>query len=251
MNEWHIYALSCIWGTIDKLGDDAIDIYHAKHGTMFMEFGKIVRLVVIFVLLFIPQNIWLYLFIFIYSFAYSTAIPDEYLSDPYASASCLVFTILSIGLIFYHRKEYAYKPVIFCYIVAFVACIAFIPDGVISLLELWKVPIPKKIKGILNQEVGVTKLVIRSVALCINLATILIIQAYVEMDDLRIASSAFCMGWVCYYGISILSQLYHLLLAPHYTKSEETKNRRIKDKQVKRYDLKNMAYRFQKCMNAL
>ena len=63
MNEWQIYALSCIWGGIDKLGDDAIDIYHAKHGTMFMEFGKIVRLVVIFVLLFIPQNIWLYLFI--------------------------------------------------------------------------------------------------------------------------------------------------------------------------------------------
>ena len=76
-------------------------------------------------------------------------------------------------------------------------------------------------------------------------------RAYVEMDDLRIASSAFCMGWVCYYGISNLSQLYHLILAPHYTKSEESKNRPIKEKQVKRYDLKNMASRFQKCMNAL
>ena len=249
MNEWQIYALSCIWGGIDKLGDDAIDIYHAKHGTMFMEFGKIVRLVVIFVLLFIPQNIWLYLFIFIYSFAYSTAIPDEYLSDPYASASALVFTILSASLIFYHRNEYSFRPVIFCYIVAFIACCAFVPDGFVSLMELWKVPIPPKIKNVLNEEVGVTKLFIRIIALIINVFVILIIQAYVELDDLRIASSAFCMGWVCYYGISILSQAYHLVLAPHYTKKDEVKNRRHKDKQVKKYDLKNMVGRFQKCMN--
>ena len=34
-------------------------------------------------------------------------------------------------------------------------------------------------------------------------------------------------------------------------KTEEAKNRRLKDKQVKRYDLKNMASRFQKCMTAL
>ena len=33
MHEWLIYALSCVWGGIDKLGDDAIDIYEAKHGT--------------------------------------------------------------------------------------------------------------------------------------------------------------------------------------------------------------------------
>lgn len=251
MNEWHIYALSCIWGAIDKLGDDAIDIYHAKHGTMFMEFGKIVRLVVIFILLFIPENIWLYLYIFIYSFAYSTAIPDEYLSDPYASASSLVFAILSAGLIMYHRKEYSLMPVIFCYVVAFIACIAFVPDGFISLMELWKISIPTKVKNVLNEEVGVTKLVIRSVALGINLFVILVFQAYVELDDLRIASSAFCMGWVCYYGISILSQLYHLILAPHYTKKEEKKNRKNKEKQVKKYDLKNMASRFQKCMNVI
>ena len=54
MNEWQIYALSCIWGSIDKLGDDVIDIYHAKHGTVFMEFGKIVRGMIMFLLLFIP-----------------------------------------------------------------------------------------------------------------------------------------------------------------------------------------------------
>ena len=251
MNEWHIYALSCIWGAIDKLGDDAIDIYHAKHGTMFMEFGKIVRLVVIFILLFIPQNIWLYLFIFIYSFAYSTAIPDEYLSDPYASASALVFTILSVGLILYHRKEYTIRPVIFCYIISFIACIAFVPDGFVSLMELWKIPVSTNIKNILNQEVGITKLIIRIIALIINVIVILILQAYVEINDLRVASSAFCMGWICYYSISILSQIYHLYFAPHYTKHEETKNIRLKNKQVKRYDLKNMATRFQKCMNAL
>ena len=123
---------------------------------------------------------------------------------------------------------------------AFIACCAFVPDGFVSLMELWKVPIPPKIKNVLNEEVGVTKLFIRIIALIINVFVILIIQAYVELDDLRIASSAFCMGWVCYYGISILSQAYHLVLAPHYTKKEESKNRRHKDKQVKKYDLKNM-----------
>ena len=251
MNEWHIYALSCVWGAIDKLGDDAIDIYHAKHGTMFMEFGKIVRLAVIFILLFIPENIWLYLYVFIYSFAYSTAIPDEYLSDPYASASSLVFAILSGGLILYHLNEYSLMPVMFCYMVAFIACIAFVPDGFVSLMELWKIPIPPKVKNVLNEEVGVTKLVLRGAALVINLFVVLVIQAYVELDDLRIASSAFCMGWVCYYGISILSQLYHLILAPHYTQDEERKNRKTKEKQVKKYDLKNMFSRFNKCMNVI
>ena len=251
MNEWQIYALSCIWGSIDKLGDDVIDIYHAKHGTVFMEFGKIVRGMIMFILLFIPENIWLYIYIFIYSFAYSTAIPDEYLSDPYATASSLVFTILSVGLIIYNRNEYSTRPVIFCYMVAFIACSAFVPDGLVSLLQLWKIPIPKQVKDVLNEEVGVTKLIIRLVALCINLVTILVIQAYVDNDDLRVASSAFCMAWVCYYGISILSQIYHLVFAPHYTKEEERKNRKIKDKQVKRYDLKNMASRFQKCMSGI
>ena len=251
MHEWLIYALSFVWGGIDKLGDDAIDIYEAKHGTMFMEFGKIVRLVVMLVLLYIPENIWLYVYNFIYSFGYSTAIPDEYLSDPYASASSLVFTILSAGLIMYHRKEYSLMPVIFCYIVAFIACSAFVPDGLVSLMELWKLPIPAKVKNVLNEEVGVTKLIIRVIALMINLVVILTIQAYVEVDDLRIASSAFCMAWVSYYGISILSQLYHLLLAPHYTKKSEQKNREKKEKQVKKYDLNNMASRFHKCMNVI
>ena len=251
MNEWQIYALSCLWGSIDKLGDDAIDIYHAKHGTVFMEFGKLVRAMIMFLLLFIPENIWLYIYIFIYSFAYSTAIPDEYLSDPYATASSIVFTILSVGFIIYNRNEYSLKPIVFCYIVAFIACIAFIPDGLVSLVELWNIPIPIKVKNVLNEEVGITKVIIRSIALCINVITILMIQKYVDNDDLRVASSAFCMGWICYYGISILSQIYHLFFAPHYTKEEERKNRIIKEKQVKRYDLKNMASRFQKCMNAI
>ena len=88
MNEWHIYALSCVWGAIDKLGDDAIDIYHAKHGTMFMEFGKIVRLVVIFILLFIPENIWLYLYVFIKKMCWILATTYNFFNLPLLISGC-------------------------------------------------------------------------------------------------------------------------------------------------------------------
>ena len=245
MDETFIYILACIWGTLDKIGDDAIDIYNAKHGTFLLEFAKILRVIIIITLLYIPKNIWLYIFIFIYSYAYATSITDEYLSDNYVTSSCILFTILSAGFIYMNRNGYSILNVLFCWVVAFSACIGFVPDGFISLMELWKIKLPTSIQNALNEEVGETKVLIRCAALNINIIIICLLQLYIKTNDLRIAATAFCLAWICYYRTSVINQVYNLYFNPNYTTQTEKRHRTQKNKQVKQYDPINMMSRFQ------
>ena len=244
MNELYIYLLSSLWGSLDKIGDDAIDIYKVKHGTYWLEFAKIIRIVIICTLLFIPKNIWLYIYIFIYSFSYFTAIPDEYLSDSYATSSGIIFSMLSAFYIYINRKQFTIKEVALCYVIAFTTCMAFVPDGIVSIMTFWNVHIPKHISNILNEEVGQTKLLLRCFALGLTILIVCLIQLFIKNNDLRIASTAFALAWVCYYRVSVFNQTYNLFFNENYTTERESENRILKEKQVYKYDIKNMIYSF-------
>ena len=209
-----IYTLCFFWGVIDKLGDDAIDIHHFTHGSLYMEFFKIIRIILLFILLSLSGNIWLYLFIFIYAYNvmrielfYPYYTKNEYVSDPYITSSSILFTLLSVIYIYYHYKEYHLVGVAITCGIAAIACSGFITDILsVSLRQIN----PQFYNSKLTEEIGPTKIVIRLITICVNIICMYLSYLYVKPLSLQIACIGFLITWSSYFFISVVTQTYIL-----------------------------------------
>jgi len=235
-----IYYLSFICGILLKIGDDMLDIYNYKHGDFWPELIKVILTISFTILILKYNNIWGYYSLF-GIWALSILAPHQYFEDNYAKALTISFTILPLFYIISNFRYYKISSIIIANLIYSILVIPFFIQDITFWYDIFNI----KVNNWVYEEVGVNKLIIRSLLIVISIIMIFIVNKYQITSNLyetkfNIGYTSFSLFMIGYFSVSVINQIYNLYFNKKYTKHREECNKLKNKKQILKY--KNKIY---------
>ena len=259
------FQLAIVWfliGIFGKTYDDAIDMYFVQHGTLFLEFIKIILIGLGLIILLESPDIYSPFVIILLFFTGTILDYEGFLNDNYwCSISILTITIYTAVYIYINLHNYNYYKVKDILIIIIFLCISGLPmiqscitlnGPIINYLNSsWM------IKFFDITEISNKKLFFRILTITWNLILILFLEKYIfnffNIQDENLFNICYAINYLAlgYAIVSTINIYYNLYIDNIYERQKkkaerknaraERKNARAERKNVARAERKNVA----------
>lgn len=256
MNNNILSLISFIAGILLKTGDDMLDIYKFNHVNIYIEFLKVLITIFFTILITKSDNLWVYLSVLCVWGCWISA-PHQYIEDNYARIMSIVFTILPLIYIlkmFNLNTLYSFNKISSLLIGLFLFIVIGFPFYIQDSLFFYHIFDTFDIFDIKNkdwvyEEVGTTKLILRSLGMILSIIILYIVNNYkitnyLTETNYKDGFNCFSLIMIGYYIVSVINQIYNLYFNKKYTINDENKNKIKHKKDIIKY--KNIVYDFLK-----
>lgn len=254
MNNLILSLLSFITGILLKTGDDMLDIYKFNHGNVYAELLKVLITMFFTILITKSDSLWVYLSVLGIWGCWVSA-PHQYIEDSYAKIMSMVFTILPliyIFKIFDFKTLYSLNTIFSLLIGLFLFIVIGFPFYIQDSLFFYHIfdifdIFNFKNKDWVYEEVGITKLILRSLGIILSIIILYFVNnykitKYLTETNYKVGFNCFSLMIIGYYIVSVINQIYNLYLNKNYTTYDENKNKLKHKRDIIKY--KNIVYDF-------